>query len=404
MNETNTQENNYKQRRESLNIPQKEFAELAGLTAEHLSRVENGQVPITKEVRRRIERAFDIIVPGALFLLIDYVRIRFKTRDVRYVVENILMLKMQYMAQEARGAYTYTSRFYHGDIVVYTSPDESKGILLELKGKGCRQMEAFLYGQRRDWYMFFRCCLNEDCVFKRIDLAINDRVRLLDIPFLMRKCDAGECITLFRKFRMYRSGLFINGHREENAVSMGHTLYAGSFDSDLYFCIYEKDYEQLAKYGIAVEDTEVKNRFEIRLKNDRAYFAVCDLVSYEDDERTAFGIINRYMRFADRDETKRREDWVTNHDWAVFIGKHRERLKLTAKPEPYTLQKTLNWLSHQAAPSWKMLLELDRKRGTNVMEEMLGATELGDKHRKIIEQQLQDIREVIVTQEQLLDG
>ena len=75
MNRTNGQENGYKQRRESLHIPQKEFAALAGLSAEHLSRVENGRVPVTKEVRRRIERAFDIIAPDALFLLIDYVRI-----------------------------------------------------------------------------------------------------------------------------------------------------------------------------------------------------------------------------------------------------------------------------------------------------------------------------------------
>ncbi|MBC5725386.1 replication initiation factor [Agathobaculum sp. NSJ-28] len=396
MNRTNGQENGYKQRRESLHIPQKEFAALAGLSAEHLSRVENGRVPVTKEVRRRIERAFDIIAPDALFLLIDYVRIRFKTMDVRYVVERILMIKMQYMAQEARGAYTYTSRFYHGDITVYTSPDESKGVLLELKGKGCRQMEAFLYGQGRDWYSFFRRCLDEDCVFKRIDLALNDRVRLLDIPCLMRKCDAGECITVFRKFRMYRSGLFISGHEEENAAGMGHTLYAGAFDSDLYFCIYEKDYEQLARSGTPLEDTEVKNRFEIRLKNERAYFAVYDLVSYEDAERTAFGIINRYMRIVDRDNRRAREDWPLNSMWAVFIGGRRDRLKLTAKPEPYTLQKTLNWLSHQVAPSWKMLLELDRKGGTNVMEEMIAGTELSEKHRKIIEQQLREIREVVI--------
>ena len=62
------------------------------------------------------------------------------------------------------------------------------------------------------------------------------------------------------------------------------------------------------------------------------------------------------------------------------------------------MKKTLNWLSHQVAPSWKMLLELDRKCGTNIMEEMLAATELADKHRKIIEQQLQEIGDVVITE------
>lgn len=47
---------------------------------------------------------------------------------------------------------------------------------------------------------------------------------------------------------------------------MGHTLYIGSLKSEVYFCIYEKAYEQYAKLGIPIEETPVKNRFEIRLK------------------------------------------------------------------------------------------------------------------------------------------
>ena len=81
----------------------------------------------------------------------------------------------------------------------------------------------------------------------------------------------------------------------------------------------------------------------------------------------------------------------------MFTGEHREWLKLTTAPEPYTVQKTLGWLSHQVAPSWKMLLELDRKSETNVMEGMLAVAELADKHRKIIEQQLLSVGEVIVS-------
>ena len=35
-----------------------------------------------------------------------------------------------------------------------TSPDEEKGVLLELKGKGCRQFESYLLAQERSWYDF----------------------------------------------------------------------------------------------------------------------------------------------------------------------------------------------------------------------------------------------------------
>ena len=42
------------------------------------------------------------------------------------------------------------------------------------------------------------------------------------------------------------------------------------------------------KNDIPIEDAEVKNRFEIRLKNERAYYAVRDLLVYDNPEHTAF--------------------------------------------------------------------------------------------------------------------
>ncbi len=59
-----------------------------------------------------------------------------------------------------------------------------------------------------------------------------------------------------------------------------HPLYH-SYQSEVYFCIYEKDYEQYKKNDIPIEDAEVKNRFEIQLKNERAYYAVRDLLVYD---------------------------------------------------------------------------------------------------------------------------
>lgn len=120
---------------------------------------------------------------------------------------------------------------------------------------------------------------------------------------------------------------------------MGNTLYIGSMKSDIYFCIYEKDYEQFMKNGIPLDEALIKNRFEIRLKNKRAAFAAENLIAYQDAERTAFSIINRYLRFVDRNDRIPREDWKINKEWAVFIGNNREQLKLTTRPEPYTLER-----------------------------------------------------------------
>lgn len=140
---------------------------------------------------------------------------------------------------------------------------------------------------------------------KRIDLAINDRTGLLDIPELIQKCENEECISKFRSFKNYGSGELVK-HNEADKDGMGHTLYIGSFSSEVYFCCYEKNYEQYAKLGIPIEEVPIKNRFEIRLKNERAYYAVRELLTNYDAELTAFSIINQYIRFADKEPDKRK--------------------------------------------------------------------------------------------------
>lgn len=130
-------------------------------------------------------------------------------------------------------------------------------------------------------------------VMKRLDLTINDMAGIIDIPKLTEKSINEECISVFRTFKSYRSGELI---KHEEKLGMGNISYICSLKSEVYFCIYEKDYEQYVKYGIPIDDTLIKNRFEIRLKNDRAYYAVEDLLTYQDAESIAFAIINRYIR------------------------------------------------------------------------------------------------------------
>ena len=65
------------------------------------------------------------------------------------------------------------------------SSNPSLGVLLELKGKGCRQIEGYLLAQQRSWFDLMMDCLNSDGVIKRLDLAIIDRVGVLDIPKLI---------------------------------------------------------------------------------------------------------------------------------------------------------------------------------------------------------------------------
>ena len=376
-------------------MSQTRLAIMAGISREHLNRIEAGKVNLTDDMQDKLMEAVEKFNPDApMFLLFDYVRIRFPTLNIQHVIKDILKLNVDYMLHEDYGHYKYTEHYYLGDVFVYTSQDEEKGTLLELKGKGCRQFESYLLAQGRSWYDFLMDALIEGGVMKRLDLAINDRAGILDIPDLTAKCNREECVSLFRSFKSYASGELVK-HNEQDKAGMGHTLYIGSLKSEVYFCCYEKNYEQYAKLGIQIEEAPIKNRFEIRLKDERAYYAVRELLTHYDAEQTAFSIINHYIRFVDREPEKRKTDWKLNDRWAWFIGKDRPPIKLTTDPEPYTLERTLGWISRQVAPTLKMLKRIDAGNSTSYLKEIEDNAKLTEKHLQIIRQQTADTEELI---------
>lgn len=383
----------FKEKRSKLGLTQNKIATAVGITRGYLVSIESGTKTPSADLKKKLEYALITFNPDSpLDMMFDYVRIRFPTLDVTHIVENILHIKMKYLIHEDFGYYSYSEHYRYGDITILYSQDLEKGTLLELKGKGCRQFENFLLAQHRTWYDFFKDCIKEQCFFKRIDLAINDKKGILKIPDLTKKCEQEECITMFRSFKSYRSGELIH-HNEK--PDMGNTLYIGSLQSEVYFCVYEKDYEQYIKNNIPIEEAIIKNRFEIRLKNDRATYAIYDLIDHEDAEITAFSIINRYVRFVDKDETIDRSYWKTNDDWSKFIGNNRASLKLTTQPEPYSLVRTLTWLNRQVAPTLKMITKLDRILNLKLLEEMLKKAKLSDKQEQLIKQLSASVDDII---------
>ena len=389
-------ESGIRERREYDGLTQEQLAELVGISREHLNKIEQGMRKPSEELAQRIDYFLDLYDPAAkLEILFDYVRIRFPTTDADAIVEEVLGIKLKYMLREGHAFFGYASQYVFGNIKLMFSDDESMGCLLELQGKGCREFETFLEAQGRTWCDFLRMVEERGGVLKRIDLAINDRAGWLDIPALAEKCRKEEYQTLFRAFRNYQSGELIR-MREEDRDLMGNTLYLGSTKSEIYFCIYEKDYEQYVKTGTPVEDADIKNRFEIRLKDDRAKHAVDDLLEHGDAGATAFGIINRYVCFLKPGEGEDKRSWDLDPVWARFIGEERRRLKLTSEPEPYTLERTKNWIRHQVAPSFKMLRLLSEIRGEDdELERIIEEAKLSPQHKKILKQQRAERRELL---------
>ena len=184
-----------REKRIAYGISQGRLAVASGITREYLNKIESGKMKPSKELLETLHKELARFNPEApLTMLFDYVKIRFPTLDIQHIIKDILKLNINYMLHENYGRYSYTEHYSLGDIFIYTSADEEKGVLLELKGRGCRQFESYLLAQQRSWYDFLMDALIDGGVMKRIDLAINDHTGILDIPELAEKCRKREYI------------------------------------------------------------------------------------------------------------------------------------------------------------------------------------------------------------------
>ncbi|WP_317765133.1 hypothetical protein [Pediococcus ethanolidurans] len=178
------------------------------ITRQHLQRVESGKANPSSSLQMQIDQVLNRWQAAPeLNLIFDYVRIRFPTQDAEFLMENLLHLKLDYMLFEDCGLYGYDAKYVFSNIQVMISPpNDQLGTLLELKGQGCRKSESVLLANNQTWFDFFRICQTEKAVFKRLDLAINNTIGMLNNTELIDKCERDECISVMRRFQGLKSG------------------------------------------------------------------------------------------------------------------------------------------------------------------------------------------------------
>ncbi|MEC0490207.1 replication initiation factor domain-containing protein [Bacillus licheniformis] len=328
-------------------------------------------------------------VEKPLVSMVDYVRVTFKTHDMDHILENVVHLRKEYMTEKSSGFYGYIGTFELDQIkVFYSAPNDNRGILVEMSGKGCRQFESFLKCRKKTWFDFFQDCLDNKGTFTRLDLAIDDKKTYFSIPEMLKKVQKGECISKFRKSDFNGSFDLADGGLG------GTTIYFGSKKSEVYLCFYEKNYEQSEKYSIPLEEIGEWNRYELRLKNDRAQVAVKALIAQKNLTYIALKIINNYIRFVDSSEKERRY-WETSPFWEEFIGDV-GKLSLYTKPESDFYRKSRNWLQNSCAPTMKMVLEADKHLGSTDLSDMILNAELSERQEKMLEVYLAEIADMVV--------
>lgn len=398
--------------RKELGLKQKELADKLEVERSLISKIESGKRTISKELEMKIiDRLHLDGGRASVEAKIDFLRIRFKTLDIQTIIEKLLHMDMNWFTHEERGFYHYTETFSYGSIRLFRNPEDmNMGIMLDLSGEGCRQLEdIFEEDNNRSWTEFFRSLYDDDIFGKniivdtkitRIDIALDELIvegkPNFNLYKLKEKMEQGLVSTTFKNFDFNGGFSF----EKNKLVNKGLSLYLGSRQSPLYFNFYQKDYELARKEGLSVEEArekhEIKNRYEIRLSDEKAFlFVEYFLSSAESLDWLVKEIVNASLTVFDiEDGTK-----VYCKEWYDVIDKL-EGLRLSVHAEKPSIEKTLRWLSNYLAPSLKMIKLIDLRLGTNELMERIDFAELKEKHEELIDQVCVSAKDLLFTTDQ----
>lgn len=361
------------------------FATDIGISVRTMKRIENEELDNTNKYQALIFETYPKL-GESVELQFDWVSLTFPDLTGKQVIDDVIAVQSDLFLEHSTSQNFYTREFaYAGEKNMYiqdfepvTNPEtqqveQKTGTTLYLTGKGTRLFEKALLEQNMTWRDFFIKARRYRGHLTRLDIALNDKWGLLDMDDIVRAVQEKRFWTKSRSYAI---------HGNSDA---GWTVNFGK--APFVIRAYDKQKEQASKGN----ETDIKNRVEIELHQDRAeqvldeWFANDNLVAFTID------MLYTYLWFTDepiaddlltgiqaRDEIETTIKSMTSWQLLTLLG---SKMKFIREPKPQSVASIKKWVEQSVVPSLAVL------KKTGHWAEIMAAiekAELSDKQQKLV--------------------
>ena len=387
--------------RKQTGLSQKDFAQAVSLPIRTYRSYESGERGLTIDKFRKLKEKlgyYQECHKNNLRVHIDYLRLTFPSlRDLETFCENFLFCHLSEFTDQETRLMNYTHLWQRGNIWIFDFFDKSATnnyqTCLQLSGQGCREMELLLEYKGISWQTFLQNILYayQDVRVKRLDIALDELYKgygheeeHIQIPKLIDKLYAKEIVLdTIRKWNITGGGSFTDNANME--ANHGLSRDFGSRQSQLYFNFYEKRYEIARMENISLEESleifGIWNRYELRFSDQKAQGVVEEYINGVDLGEIARGIVNKEIQVYDG--LTRFGAYKPYEKWQRLFGGV-EPLKLSTSPQPYSIERTIRWLTYQVANSLALVSEADKIMQTEYMKMIQNSGEITDRGEAIL--------------------
>lgn len=280
-------------------------------------------------------------IPAQNRALIDWFSFTLKNETDPYKVLEICELSSLGFTASSGGGLGYKQCLRSNNIVIFYDGNDNMGCHVSMSGQGCRYFESVKNDGCIVWYRFFILLASLNAQVTRIDLAIDNIDKMLDLSLIQQAIDEKKIRSKFK------GGHKIEGFSfsPEDTKSQGKTIYCGSSASRLKVRFYDK--------AAQLELDGFWTRCEIQCMGERATEATKILMQGVEFGFFVVTVLNNYFTPINLDDSNRSR--CSTQAWWLSWIEYTEKIRLTTSKATKVISQVIQHIEKNYAPTFAML-------------------------------------------------